>query len=312
MEEIGCSQATLYRLIANLRDHLGAPIEQDPDGRGFFYEDYGMRPFELPGIWLSPEELQALISARDVLGRVQPGLLDTELHALQDRIANLLDEKGIDADAQTERVRIIHQASRLVDAATFQPVLHALVQRKRLHIGYHARGSDEVTDRTVSPQRLTSYRNNWYLDGYCHLREGLRSFALERIQTITSLDESAEDIDAQQLSQHFTSAYGIFSGKATHMAVLKFSPKMARWVAEELWHSKQEGQWLADGCYELRIPYGHSEELLMDILRFGPEVEVLEPDSLRAQIKEQLVAAGRIYGNSQSATESGVAKSTKS
>jgi len=37
MEELGCSQATLYRLIAELRDHLGAPLEQDEDNRGFYY-----------------------------------------------------------------------------------------------------------------------------------------------------------------------------------------------------------------------------------------------------------------------------------
>ena len=49
MEELGCSQATLYRLVADLRDHLGAPIEQDPDNRGFYYDRNLAGHFELPG-----------------------------------------------------------------------------------------------------------------------------------------------------------------------------------------------------------------------------------------------------------------------
>src|SRR5690554_3795177 len=59
MAELGCSQATLYRLIAELRDHLGAPLEQDPDGRGLYYDRSLAGSFELPGLWISPEELQA-------------------------------------------------------------------------------------------------------------------------------------------------------------------------------------------------------------------------------------------------------------
>ncbi len=85
MERLGCSQATLYRLVAELRDFLGAPIEQDPDTRGFFYDRSYEQHFELPGIWISPDELQALLTARQVLGNVQPGLLEGELASLQQR-----------------------------------------------------------------------------------------------------------------------------------------------------------------------------------------------------------------------------------
>lgn len=297
MEELECSQATLYRLIGDLRDHLGAPIEQDPDSRGFFYQHHsGIRAFELPGIWLSPEELQALMSAKEILGSVQPGLMEEELDSLQSRIEKLLDEKGIDAKSQSSRIRIIHQASRLVSGDRFRPVLSALITRRQVSIQYRSRTSDERTERNVSPQRLTSYRHNWYLDGWCHLRQGLRSFALERIDRVEILDELARDIANDELGPHFTSAYGIFSGPAEHQAVLAFSSGMSRWVADELWHSKQEGRWLDDGRYELKLPYGHSQELVMDILRYGPDVEVLAPPSLRQAVCEKAAATLAQYG----------------
>jgi predicted DNA-binding transcriptional regulator YafY len=166
MERLECSQATLYRLVAELRDFLGAPIEQHPENRGFYYDRSFDQPFDLPGIWISPSELQALLTARQVLGNVQPGLLEGELSSLQGRITSLLQKKGIEAEGGQAPIHIQHVASRPVPSRMFQDVLGALINRQRLHIVYHGRRKDEESTRDISPQRLTQYRNSWYLDAW--------------------------------------------------------------------------------------------------------------------------------------------------
>ena len=294
MEELGCSQATLYRLINELRDYLGAPIEQDEESR-FYYDRSLAGHFELPGIWISPQELQALLTAQQVLGNVQPGLLEDELGNLQGRIANLLTDKGVEMDGGRSRIHIHQAAGRPVPARMFQDVLQALLQRHRLQIRYHGRGSDQVTERAVSPERLTYYRNAWYLDAWCHLRKGLRSFALERIRDQQLQDEPARDVTPEELAQHYDQSYGIFSGQAEDSAELKFSPRMARWVADEQWHPDQSSEWQEDGSYLLSVPFSNARELVMDILRFGPEVEVMGPESLRRSVAEAAAATSRIY-----------------
>ena len=90
------------------------------------------------------------------------------------------------------------------------------------------------------------------------------------------------------LDAYFGGSYGIFAGGPTGSATLRFSPERARWVADEQWHPEQEGRLLPDGRYELRIPYSTSHELLMDILRHGPEVEVIGPPELRQATRELL------------------------
>jgi predicted DNA-binding transcriptional regulator YafY len=284
MERLGCSQATLYRLVAELRDFLGAPIEQDPDNRGFFYDRSYEQPFELPGIWISPGELQALLTARQVLSNVQPGLLEGELSSLQGRITSLLQQRGVEAEGGESRIHIQNVAGRAVPAHMFQDVLGALVGRKRLEIRYHGRRRDQESERVVSPQRLTQYRNSWYLDAWCHQAEGLRSFALERIREQNLLDEEARNVPAAELSAHFDQSYGIFSGPAEHTAELRFSPEMARWVSEEIWHPDQRGELEPDGSWLLKVPFSSARELTMDILRYGSEVEVLGPDFLREAV----------------------------
>ena len=282
MERLECSQATLYRLIASLRDELGAPIEQDDQARFFYDRDLGS--FELPGIWLSAEQISALVSARSLLRRVQPGLLDEELGALSDRITRLLSGGGTQGAELDRLIRIVHQGGRQAPREVFRAVLNALIRDRRLQLTYRSRTSDAVTERAVSPQRLTCYRENWYLDGWCHLREGLRSFALEQIETFAPIDESRKVLDENELNAHFQSAYGIFAGPAEETAVLEFSERSARWVADEVWHSRQVGTWLDDGRYRLEVPFGHTEELVMDLMKYGAEVDVKSPASLRVAV----------------------------
>ena len=182
MERLECSQATFYRLIAELRDYLGAPLEQDADNHGFYYDRSYDQPFELPGIWISPQELQALLTARQVLGNVQPGLLEGELQSLQGRISSLLQKKGVDAEESQSRIHIQSVAGRSVPEHLFQDVMGALIGRQQLHISYHGRRKDDISERDISPLRLTQFRISWYLDAWCLKAEGLRSFSLERIR----------------------------------------------------------------------------------------------------------------------------------
>jgi len=295
MERLGCSQATLYRLVAELRDYLGAPLEQDADNRGFYYDRSYEQPFELPGIWISPAELQALLTARQVLGNVQPGLLEGELQTLQGRISSLLQQKGVDAKESQSRIHIQSVAGRAVPEFLFQDVMGALIGRQQLHITYHGRRKDDISERDISPQRLTQYRNSWYLDAWCHRADGLRSFSLERIAEQSLLDKGAKEVSEKVMSGHYDSSYGIFSGPAENTAKLKFTAEMSRWIAEEQWHPDQHGSYDEQGAWTLELPFSSARELVMDILRYGPEVEVISPDSLREAVAKSAREAAALY-----------------
>ena len=297
MDELSCSRATAYRDIAFLRDALGAPIESDGENAAFRYAaDEGER-FELPGLWLTSEELQALLALNELVGRTGPSVLSSALAPFRSRIDRLLSNPA-DGKAKAvplERIRVIGYGSRKVDEATFRHVASAVLERRRLKFRYRARSTDQPTEREVSPQRLTHYRDNWYLDAFDHGRNGLRSFALDRIKDAQLRDTPADDHDEAALNQHLASSYGIFSGPPKAWATLRFSPVTARWVADEHWHSQQQGAWLSDGRYELKVPYSNSKELLMDVLKYGPDVEVVAPLSLREEAKISLRLALGAY-----------------
>ena len=298
-DELGCSRATVYRDLAFLRDALMAPVVGDGEA-GFRYDPGESDRFELPGLWLNSEELYALLAAQQLLSRSGGGVLSGALAPLQQRIEKLLEEhagnkqpggKAGGTHWPVERVRVIASRPRKLDEAAFRCVASAVLGRKQLSFEYRARSTDEKTRRTVSPQRITHYRDNWYLDAWDHEREGLRSFSVDRITGARMLDAVARDIDESMLDEHLSGSYGIFSGPPKGWATIVFNERAARWVADEHWHSQQQGRWLADGRYELKVPYSNARELLMDVLHYGADAEIAEPASLREQARALLALA---------------------
>ncbi|MCI0733916.1 MAG: YafY family transcriptional regulator, partial [Methylococcaceae bacterium] len=297
-QTLECSPATAKRAIQALRDYLNAPVEYDRAQRGYYYkpEADGEIRFELPGLWLNDSELYALLASYQLLGGFQPGLLTEHIAPLRARIEKLLDSAAPQSRFDAgRRIRMLQSAARPANLENFRTIATAVIARKRLKILYHGRAQDRTTERSVSPQRLVYYRDNWYLDAWCHLRSALRTFSLDRIHPLPYSDIPAEEIPEDTLDGFQAESYGIFSGSPGHRALLRFTPKSARWVADESWHPQQQAKILEDGGFELRIPYSNPTELVMDILKYGPDVEVLEPESLRKAVSDRLKEALKRY-----------------
>jgi predicted DNA-binding transcriptional regulator YafY len=296
LELRGETKSSIYRLIREMKNYLKAPIEWSDEHSGYYYRrDSIDGPYELPGLWFNAKELQALLVFDRLFESLEPGLLGEHLAPLSRRVTELLEHKRLGLGEAARRVRVLGLAARPI-GEWFSVLASATLQRRKLHLVYHGRERDKITERVVSPQRLVHYRDNWHVDGYCELRKGLRTFSVDRVRSARELDEAADTVPDKELDEYFASSYGIFSGKANKTAVLRFSRERARWVADERWHPQQAGQFLTDGRYELRIPYRDDRELIMDILRHGAQVEVVAPATLRTAVADQLKAALAQYG----------------
>ncbi len=294
-DRLECTRSSVYRLIGMMRDRMDAPIETDE--RGVYYNLEPGQAYELPGLWFAANELQALVVIQRFLAELGEGLLEEHFAPLAKRINQLTQHKRLNLSEVALRIRMPSAAARLTGPA-FGDVVGATLQRRKLWIRYYARTTDQTTERTISPQRVTHYRECWYLDAWDEKRNAFRTFAIGKIEELRVLKDRAQDFPESQLDEHFASAYGIFSGKADKTAVLHFTKESARWVADETWHPQQESQHLADGTYELRFPYRESTELVMDITRYGPHVTVIAPAALREQVKTKLAQALAAYSSS--------------
>ena len=297
IDELEVSPATLKRDLDYLKDQLGAPIEYDRFLNGYrFGKEYVGQKHELPGLWFSERELYSLLMAYQLLNDLDSeGVISRHLQPLLERIHQMLGTGEADVKALLKRVKIIGSAKRPVSSQFFELIGEALLKRRRIHMRYLTRGRGEVSERDVSPQRLVHYRNTWYVDAWCHTREKMLRFALDAIEQASLIESRAKDIPTRQVEAEMDAGYGIYAGAKRHWATLVFKPQAAQWVSREEWHPEQQGRWLDDGSFELKVPFSDETELLMDILRQGVQVEVMSPASLRKMVSDRLREALSTY-----------------
>jgi predicted DNA-binding transcriptional regulator YafY len=293
------SRATIKRDLEYMRNRLNAPILWDREAGGYRFDAgnaSGLPQYELPGLWFNAGEVHALLTMQHLLANLdQGGMLTPHIAPLMARLNGLLDTADNSAGELRDRIMIVGQARRSMKLAYFEKVGSALLKRKRLRIGYFARGSGESTQREVSPQRLVHYRENWYLDAWCHLRNDVRNFAIDSIQSAEILEQKAREVSPRKITESLGPGYGIIANGKPRWAKLRFTAQRARWVAQETWHVDQKCHTEPNGDYVLECPYTDDRELLMDILKFGADVEVLAPASLRQRVVDELTQMRKTY-----------------
>ncbi len=298
LDMLEVSRATFKRDIEYMRDRLNCPIVWDRETRGYRYEQApGGDTQNLPGLWFNAQEAYALLMMQAMLSDLQPTLLKAQIEPLKARLRALIESGQHPAEDVQKRFRLLATGHRAVEARHFEMVATALLSRRRLALRYHVRARNERGERLVSPQVIIHYRGSWYLVAWCHMRHGLRSFALDAIEEAHLVEIPAQEVDTRVLEDFVGQGYGIFSGGQVQWARLRFTEERARWVAHETWHPKQAITWLPDGRMEMRLPFTDLRELTMDVLRHGSHVEALEPEALRSAVVAELARATKNYGS---------------
>jgi predicted DNA-binding transcriptional regulator YafY len=275
-DDLEISHATFKRDIEYLRDRLNVPIVWSRERQAYVL-DAGAEQSELPGVWFSPAEVYALLEIDHLLGSLGGGLVARQLAPLRTRLASLLESGDRGHREIRRRIRVLALGSRRVNRDVFEAISLALLGRKRVRIRHLRRGDGDVTERTVSPQRLVHYRYNWYLDAWDHGKQALRTFAVDAILHARSRKNRRRTCRMPSSTACSAPATASSPEPRRRRRCCAFTPESARWVADEVWHSKQRGRIEADGSYVLELPYSREPELVMDLLRHGAGVEVLAP-----------------------------------
>ncbi len=289
--ELEVSRATLKRYLELLRERMNVPVVYDRDSNSYAInrsansDPPGGERQELPGVWFSQQDVVALLTMYRLIASLDSaGMLQRHLQPILERLNAMLGSKHMPAQELHRRVRIISAARRDVPSKFFELVGLALTRRRRLTITYFTRSRNEESVRDLSPQRLVHHRNTWYLDAWCHTSKRLKRFALDSIRSANILDVPTRDVPLASVEKTMDEGYGIYAGGKLRWATLVFTPRSAIWVASEQWHPDQKSRFLSNGSLELKVPYSHDAELLMDIQRHGADVRLVAPAALRKQL----------------------------
>ena len=295
------SRKTAQRNIDFMRDRLGAPLIYDPVRRGYHYTD---QSFQLTSFQASPEELLAVLTARNLLAHVSGGYLSREIDRLGRKLTALCDER-MNTD---ERLATYFSASwhghSPVDETLFRTTAQALVENRLMAISYRSPVSGRISRRVIEPHHLQHYMASWVLIARCRRKNQWRKFFLARIRAFDLEPDTFTPRPAKEWRPLIEGAFGIFQGEARLPVTLRFSPFRARWIREQLWHPHQQIQELLDGSLEITFPVSDFREVKMMILQFGADCEVVAPEELRQEVMAEIRRMGMLYeGSAKTADE---------
>jgi predicted DNA-binding transcriptional regulator YafY len=293
-EKFEISQKQAQREIEFMRDRLYAPFFYNPGPKGYEYEDDS---YELPPIWFKEDELLALCLALRLASTLPDNRLKRSLYELLEKFLSFrfLDSPPSLPDIK-EKVSVKNVEYYKVDESVFHKVMESLFRDEPLKISYYTPHKNETSERIIQPLHLLCYMGSWHLIAFCTLKKELRDFALSRMLAIESSPETVKLPDGlSHVRDYIRKNFGVMTGGKSIEVCLKFNPEVASWVSEQVWYSGQEVSLNKDGGICLRFPVADFREVRREILKYGSSVEVLSPEELREEIKNEISKMSKIY-----------------
>jgi predicted DNA-binding transcriptional regulator YafY len=229
------------------------------------------------------EETLAFALAKKVLGNFGAGM-EKGLNSIEDKLM----QKKVNLPGH---IILSAEASSLENDKFLGPLHRAIDDFRKIEITYVSLYSDELTTRKVDPYYLLFQEGFWTLRGYCHLREGFRTFALDRIRSLQILNEHFLPKKIEPEDDLAGSFGGFVDGKPVEV-IMRFDPEIKAFVLRKKWHPSQQEKELKDKRLEVKFTVNGLEGIKQWIYRWIPYVEVVEPkeliDDMKSDLKKEL------------------------
>jgi predicted DNA-binding transcriptional regulator YafY len=286
------SEKTIDRYIRYLRDFLYAPIKYDRNKKGYYLSQKWTFPFPK----LTEGEIFSLLIFINLIHQFKGTPLEEPLKTLEEKIKLYLPQETNLNPHEIEMMLSVNLSPiklKIDIKDVFEKIFYAIKERRRIFISYYNIEKNEITERKVDPYHIFNFEGVWYFCGFCHLRNEDRIFALDRIKKINILKEKFKLPENFDIKEYFSKAFRIYKGDTQKVRIL-FDSYQARWIKERIWHENQKIEELENGEIIFEIE-GNIEEIKRWVLSYGRHAKILEPESLKEEIKKEIQEMFRVY-----------------
>lgn len=295
-DRLGASETEILEdlnllFVCGLPDYTPADLMEvyiDEDQVFIRMADYFARPLRLTRTEAIPLYLkgQALLNLLEGSADGRSGLkeLDSLRSSLEKLGKALLPQEGGVAEL-TKRIKVQLESG---EARWLGLLREAVTDRRRVDLEYYTYSRDALTRRHFDPQLVFASLGHWYVTGYCHLAQDRRLFRLDRIKSLDLTEERFEQPDESVAELPPPLSY--VPGPDDVRVRLRVEGGLAQWMSEtgtvQGYLPIEESRELRGGRRELVFRTSASPWLEKLLLRFGPDVEVLEPPELAERMRD--------------------------
>ncbi len=287
--EIDCKQRTLYRDLEALQE-AGFPVTNyNMDGKKTWALLENAKQIPIP---FSLTELMALYFSHDMLKNLHDTVFYDSLESLFQKIKTTLPKHSLEfLDSVQHALQVSPKHSK--DYGKFRQTIDILNEAAISHISvemvYFTMHSRKQNRRKVDPYTIWYFNGTFYLFGYCHMREEVRVFVLDRIRSLRLTEDVFTVPEDFSLADQLKSSFGVFKGTPEKIKI-HFDSVVAGYIEEKVWHESQETLVQKDGSIIFEAEIAVTEDFKSWILSWGSKATVIEPRSL----KEEMLAEAKI------------------
>ena len=286
-EEMECHPRTVYRDLEALQV-AGFPIYTERSEGKNLWSLLDTVKHQIP-VPFTLTELMALYFGRDMLKVFKDTAFYDSLESLFQKVKTTLPPESIKYLKNVEQT--LHLGVKpYKEYGKFKEILNrvneAAINRKSIEIVYYTMSRKKESTRRVDPYRIWFFNGTFYLIGFCHMRKEVRIFALDRIKMLHQTNETFEVPEDFSLEDFIGPSFGVYQGEPAHIKVW-FHPDVAGYIKEKIWHESQQIHPQDDGSIIFEADVAGTDEIRFWIMTWGSQAEVLEPESLREEIRTE-------------------------
>lgn len=276
--------------LAGVAAGSGAPVQGGLEGGTGRIRFFTTGPFRRPPRLLAPEALALALGLRVLAGQ-SAGSRRAALVAMAERLEGGLATPEAAHRAAVEETRFVFDAADAGEDELRSLLLAAARDRSPCRMEYLKPGSDREEERVVEFHHLVMAEGEWYGLGWCRTVRDIRTFRVDRILRL-ELEPGAFEGPAEVDPTPWTRDGRVFRPREAVEVVVRYSPRIARWIAE-----RHYGETLEDGSLRVRHTVADPHWLVGHVLQYGAEAVLEEPEELRRTVVE---AATKVLGGNPS------------
>ena len=293
-EILEVDKKTIYRYIETL-SMANIPVNTKKGRYGGFYLD---QDFYMKDPNLTEEELEAVLMASQILTEENGFIYEKELKRANTKIKNISLNKNL--DLRELKPDIDFKISNIGSLENFEDIIakinFAMSKGRTVRLSYFAMNKNSAIEKDVDPYTILFRQGAWHLIGYCNLRNEIGIFEISRIKSISITNLAYIKPANFSVKEYFKNSRGTFRGEQT-LVKIKFSKNVANFIMETKWHENQKIEKLYDDSIMFSVYVNNLEEIKRWVMGFGMDAEVVDPLTLREEIKDEVLDIYNIYKN---------------
>lgn len=280
----------MIRKYKNDLEQAGIYINSAPGPNG----GYRLEDSNFLNLTINKDEFAALHMGREYLAKKSGFMFQKEFDLALDKI-KIAMKKNNDLITQGEYYNLDSKPKiKLeVEKGKYEKINEAIMMRKKISIEYISLSSG-LNKRIIRPYAIFMYKNFWYFIAYCELRKEIREFKMVRVTKIVVLEDTFPEEKDFSLKKYMKNSFGVFNDAEFYLKLRIKYPRSVL-VSERIWVKNQVITWQEDNSIIFEATMKGMPEIKNWVLGMGSKVEVIEPEELKQEIKEEIEKIKYLY-----------------